>query len=67
MGASGRLTEYRGLSFNNGGDANATSVANFLNYFNPQIVGSSQGSHLVGMQSFSSELLFTLLLLHLCS
>jgi len=45
MGRSGLLNEYRGRSFSIGGDTNATTVANFIAYFNPPLIGSSLGAH----------------------
>jgi len=47
QGRPGGLNEYRGLSWSIGGDANATTVANFLKYYNPQIQGPAVGSHIV--------------------
>jgi len=44
-GAEGGINEYRGLSFSIGGDPNATTLANFLRYYSPDIQGFSLGSH----------------------
>lgn len=46
-GAKGGLNEYRGLSWSIGGDNNATTLANFLQTYNPNLQGPSLGSHLV--------------------
>lgn len=46
-GASGLLAEYRGQSWAIGGDENATTVPNFLKFFNPDLVGFSVGKHFV--------------------
>lgn len=45
MGASGKLNEYRGLSWAIGGDANATTLANFFQYYTPTVQGASHGFH----------------------
>jgi phospholipase B1 len=47
QGAKGGLNEFRGLSWDIGGDSNATTLANFLRYYNPSIQGFSLGSHIV--------------------
>jgi len=47
QGWQGKLNEYRGLSFNIGGDQNAITIANFLKSYNTQIQGASHGSHIV--------------------
>lgn len=41
------LQEYRGLSFSMGGDAHAPTIANFLRHYQPDLVGSSRGTHLI--------------------
>lgn len=41
------LQEYRGLSFSMGGDAHAPTIANFIRHYQPELVGSSRGSHLI--------------------
>jgi len=46
-GRSGGLDEFRGQSWSVGGDENAVTVANFIKYFNPSLVGYSTGKHLV--------------------
>jgi len=46
QGSSGLLNEYRGLSWSSGGDPGAVTLANFLKYYNPNIQGASEGSHL---------------------
>jgi hypothetical protein len=48
QGAKGLLNEYRGESWSIGGDNNATTLANFLKFFNPSIVGASVGAHIPG-------------------
>jgi len=45
QGRPGDLNEFRGLSYSIGGDPNATTLANFLKVFNPDIQGASRGSH----------------------
>jgi len=47
QGAIGLLTEYRGLSWSIGGNPGAVTLANFLKFYNPNLQGASQGSHLV--------------------
>jgi len=47
MGRQGALNEFRGLSWNIGGDPNATTIANFLKVFNPNLQGAAHGSHIV--------------------
>lgn len=47
MGKEGKLNEYRGLSWDIGGDANATTLANFFQYYNPDVQGASHGFHIV--------------------
>lgn len=39
------LTEYRGLNYLLGGDAEAVTIANFMKHYNPQICGPSIGYH----------------------
>eukprot|EP01121_Diplochlamys_sp_Union-15-3_P015351 TRINITY_DN5058_c0_g1_i1.p1 TRINITY_DN5058_c0_g1~~TRINITY_DN5058_c0_g1_i1.p1 ORF type:complete len:300 (-),score=32.57 TRINITY_DN5058_c0_g1_i1:15-914(-) len=46
-GAEGFLDEFRGQSFPIGGDVGAPTVFNFIKHFNPNVFGSSVGSHLV--------------------
>eukprot|EP00026_Physarum_polycephalum_P011428 Phypoly_transcript_11654.p1 GENE.Phypoly_transcript_11654~~Phypoly_transcript_11654.p1 ORF type:complete len:337 (+),score=40.66 Phypoly_transcript_11654:93-1103(+) len=45
MGTQGRMNEFRGLSWSIGGDQNATTFANFLRYYSPDIQGFSLGEH----------------------
>eukprot|EP01111_Echinosteliopsis_oligospora_P007538 TRINITY_DN2273_c0_g1_i2.p1 TRINITY_DN2273_c0_g1~~TRINITY_DN2273_c0_g1_i2.p1 ORF type:complete len:222 (-),score=57.57 TRINITY_DN2273_c0_g1_i2:153-818(-) len=47
MGRSGYLDEFRGQSWSIGGDENATTMANFLKTYNPNVVGMSLGHHFV--------------------
>jgi len=47
MGKSGLLNEYRGQSWSIGGDHNATTLANFLQFYSPKLQGSSLGHHLL--------------------
>jgi len=46
-GAKGLLSEFRGQSWAIGGDENATTLANFIKYFNPNVTGYSLGKHFV--------------------
>lgn len=46
-GAKGELNEYRGWSCSIGGASNATTLANFLKFYSPNIQGASLGYHLV--------------------
>jgi phospholipase B1 len=41
------LQEYRGLSFSMGGDPNAPTIANHIRYYQPELVGSSRGTHFI--------------------
>jgi hypothetical protein len=46
FGANGRkggLHEYRGVSWSMGGDANATTLPNFIRLHNPNLTGYSWG------------------------
>ena len=51
MGSHGNLVadlqEYRGQSWSMGGDANASTVATFLRFYTPAIIGGSLGNHIV--------------------
>lgn len=46
-GTSGDLNEFRGQSWSIGGDPNATTLANFFRFYNPQIRGASLGTHMI--------------------
>jgi len=41
------LYENRGISFAIGGDPDAITIANFIKYYSPELIGSSIGDHLV--------------------
>jgi phospholipase B1 len=47
MGTQGDMNEFRGKSWNIGGDQNATTLANFLRHYTPDIQGFSLGEHVV--------------------
>ena len=41
------LYENRGVSFSMGGDPGAVTIANFIQHYSPELIGSSIGNHLV--------------------
>jgi phospholipase B1 len=45
FGVLGAGNETRGLSFSMGGDEGAVTLPNFFKYFNPALVGASQGTY----------------------
>lgn len=47
MGLDGGVEEYRGKSWSIGSDSNATTLFNFLKFYNPALIGGSKGSHVV--------------------
>eukprot|EP00731_Ephydatia_muelleri_P026765 Em0018g865a len=51
MGSQGSLVgdvqEYRGQAWSMGSDANASTVATFLRFYTPAIIGGSLGNHIV--------------------
>jgi phospholipase B1, membrane-associated len=42
-----KLYENRGVSFPIGGDPGAVTIANFIKYYSPELIGSSIGDHLI--------------------
>jgi len=44
-GASGGIEEIRGVSFSIGADPNALTLANFLKFYNPALIGGSVKEH----------------------
>lgn len=46
-GAEGGLGEIRGVSFSIGADPNATTLANFIKHYSPDLIGGSVKEHIV--------------------
>ncbi|KAG2230357.1 hypothetical protein INT48_002810 [Thamnidium elegans] len=43
------IQEYRGLSYSAGGDEDAFTIANYIKYYQPNLLGSSVGQRVVGI------------------
>jgi len=55
-GRRGGLHEFRGKSWSMGGDANSTTLPNFIKHYNPHLKGYSEGQHEVSFLAQESHI-----------
>lgn len=59
------IKEFRGRSYLTGGDRGASTVANFIKYYNSAVQGLSHGSHLIEFCQGNKLFIFSVNLLRI--